>query len=106
MLRDSKTGQFVRAAAPSPAKLRATLVSLVIPNFPESDRWFLSALGCWLSYVISPDFFWWFLSVFGAVGYFWSCQFPFGLCLLDPLFAAWVAFVGLCGRERSECSRF
>ena len=23
-----------------------------------------------------------------------------------PSFAAWVAFVGLCGRERSECSRF
>ena len=29
-----------------------------------------------------------------------------GISLLDPLFAAWVAFVGLCGRERSECSRF
>ena len=47
MLRDSKTGQFVRAAAPSPAKLRATLDAMASAFTRRDARWLATALALW-----------------------------------------------------------
>ena len=65
-----------------------------------------SILGCWLlSWVLLFPSDWFLL--FWAVGYFRLVSFPFGL-VPHSSFAAWVAFVGLWGREgmRPSLSRF
>ena len=75
-------------------------------EFLEVDRWFPSALGCWVFCVIPSGCSGGSFLSLGQLVFSGVVRFPLGFSLPDPLFAAWVAFVGLCGGERSECSRF